>query len=263
MSFIENILKKIEIVELSEKVIGSISPHGSGQKINRDAMAKLLDYSPYTLIEVRDLKLYKKNIHEEISRILVLDNELPIYNTTVEDVALRRSPTIKEMISIRNAIKILNDKDILVTKKRDSVILIKNESLDLIDLSYNREDLEKLLYESLASLEIGNPDDVLLYIKIYSELLRFQKLPKEFKKENHIILGIVSNGENNKTIYGPFISYDLIFNKLKFINNKFDKNNREEIEFFNQIMSGNRRVSHKNGEVFRYLIKTILEKENL
>ena len=50
-------------------------------------------------------------------KILVLDNGLAIYHTTIEDVCMRKSPSVKEMISIRNTIKILNDEDVILGKK--------------------------------------------------------------------------------------------------------------------------------------------------
>jgi len=42
---------------------------------------------------VRDLDLYVADTGTAVQKILVLDNELPIYRTTVADVAMRKSPT--------------------------------------------------------------------------------------------------------------------------------------------------------------------------
>ena len=53
------------------------------------------------------LDLYIKDIDAEKTRILVLDNDLAIYNTSVYDVAMRKSPTVKEMMNPFNVVKIL------------------------------------------------------------------------------------------------------------------------------------------------------------
>ena len=121
MSFKENLLKKIRFDALAHKVISSWGPPGSGMRIDKDAMRELLDMSSYTHQRKRDLDLYVDEDGGEKKKILVLDNELPIYLTTVEDVVLRKSPYIKEMVSIRNAIKILKDSDVKISIKDASV----------------------------------------------------------------------------------------------------------------------------------------------
>ena len=128
MSFKENILKQIRINKTAKQVILSIGPPDSGRKVDKDAMRRLLEMSPYTYRKERDLDLYLEDAESEKKKILVLDNDLAIYDTFVEDVVLRKSPTVKEMISIRNAIKILNDSDVVISKKEESVKTIQKIS---------------------------------------------------------------------------------------------------------------------------------------
>ena len=112
MSFKENLLKKIQIDRLADRVSASLKPREDGVvKVDKSAMQQLLEMASYRHLHERDLDLY---ISPDTTRILVLDNELARYATSVEDVALRKSPTLKEMLSIRNAIKILNDSDVVV-----------------------------------------------------------------------------------------------------------------------------------------------------
>ncbi|MGD9325266.1 MAG: hypothetical protein PVG26_14685, partial [Desulfobacterales bacterium] len=92
MSFKENLLKKIEINKLSSKVLQTIGPADSGLKIDKEAMRKLLEIGPYRYRKERDLDLYIEQPDDDQSIILVLDNELPIYKTTIEDVLIRKSP---------------------------------------------------------------------------------------------------------------------------------------------------------------------------
>ena len=134
MAFKENILKKIAINKTAKQVIHSIGPPDSGRKVDKAAMRQLLEMSPYTYRKERGLDLYLEDIESEKKKILVLDNDLAIYHTHIEDVALRKSPTVKEMISIRNAIKILSDSDVVTSKKEASVKTIQRECIEKLDI---------------------------------------------------------------------------------------------------------------------------------
>ena len=47
MSFKENLLKKIQIDKLAALVLSTIGPVGSGKKVDKQAMRKLLETGPY------------------------------------------------------------------------------------------------------------------------------------------------------------------------------------------------------------------------
>ena len=51
----------------------------------------------------------------------MFDNEFPIYHTTVDDVALRKSPCWQAMFSIRNIKQITNDQDVVASKGKESL----------------------------------------------------------------------------------------------------------------------------------------------
>ena len=56
--FKENLLKKIEINRLTTRVSRSIGPPGSGQKVDKEAMRRLLDIGGYTHRRVREMDFY-------------------------------------------------------------------------------------------------------------------------------------------------------------------------------------------------------------
>ena len=153
MSYKENLLKKIDIDRLVNRVITSIGSPDSGRKLDKEAMRRLLDMAGYTHRHERDLDLYLENGGATKGLILVLDNDLTIYDTTVEDVIIRKSPVLKEMVSIRNIIKILNDKDVVVSRKEASVMHVREECVEQLDLSHTAQDIgdiEKGLQHRLA-----------------------------------------------------------------------------------------------------------------
>ncbi|MEE9402880.1 MAG: hypothetical protein V3V47_06745, partial [Desulfobacteria bacterium] len=150
MSLKENLRKKILIDSLAKAVSQSIGPSGGPRKIDKENMRKLLSFTPFVLEKRRDLELYFREMEPGMGEVLSLDNELPLYGkTSLEDVTVRRSPELKEMVKIRNIIKILNVKDILVCNGRDAVQYVHDRALELVDLSFDEEDVEEMVKEGI------------------------------------------------------------------------------------------------------------------
>jgi hypothetical protein len=228
MAFRENLLKKIQIEELSDGILRSIGPVGSEQRMDRDSMRKLLELGTYQYLKERDLDLYRLNETE----ILALDNELKIYRTTPEDIGLRKSPTIKEMVSFRNAIKILNDKDVVVSRKTDTVMRIRSELVTTLDLSYTKVDIELLAADGSEALKNGYADGVVEILTLFAELLHFQKAPKIFQIPHHQIWGTLERPRDGESRFGPLVMFGLIHNSLKMIEkpvSNLDKNGLEKL----------------------------------
>ena len=93
MGFKQELLKKIQIDRLTEKILATIGPSGSEQKVDKGLFRVLLEMAEYRLHRERDLDLYLPPEGSEKAHILVLDNDLPFYKTTVSDIAMRKSPT--------------------------------------------------------------------------------------------------------------------------------------------------------------------------
>lgn len=260
MSFKENLLKKIKIDKLTEKVLNSIGPPDSGRKVDKETMRKMLEMSTYQTRKERDLELFMQDNTGDIKKILVLDNELPVYNTTVADVVLRKSPTLKEMLSIRNALKILNDADVLVCKKEDSVRFFQNEFIALLDLSFDKSDLQEIEKDGVASLERGYTDGVAETLNLFSELLDFTPLPKDFMISNHVVIGPSIKEPGREIFFGPFIIYSIIHNTIRLFDDKIGIKEKEKIELLHMIAAGKEKASKEGSAVFEYLTNSVLLK---
>ena len=259
MSFKDNLLNKIKIINMSKKVLGSIGPPASERKTDKATMRRLLEMSPYTLHKKRDLDLYIKGDPEEKGEILVLDNELAIYNTTADDVALRKSPTIKEMVSIRNAIKILSDSDVVISKREESVNTIRKECINLIDLSFNKADIEEIEKEGSASLENGYSDGVIESLSLFSELLGFSSPPKAFKMRHCEIVGQLTKKESGEIVFGPAVIYSLAYSTLKLIEKKIGSFDKGGMEYFKEVIEEKQEASKEGADVFQYLKKAVIK----
>ena len=116
MPFKENLKAKINLDRLLQKLVSTIREPPGRRWVDKVLTRKLLDRTDFKLEKVRDLELYVRSLEDEIKEVLVLDNELPIYHSTVADVALRKSPYWQEIISIRNIRRIIYDKDVIKSK---------------------------------------------------------------------------------------------------------------------------------------------------
>jgi hypothetical protein len=261
MSFKENLLTKLKIDNLAHKVIASIGPVESGSKVDKDTMRSLLEMSPYEHQKVRDLDLYVEAIDQAQKKIFVLDNELPIYQTTIDDVVIRKSPLIKEMVKIRNIIKILKDADVKLSRKDESVIAIQKECIDQLDLSFNAADIEEIAKDGQAALERDYPDGVVECLELFADLLDYKPAPKAFQLGRHKIIGALTPKAGGEVLYGPMIIYSLIHGTLKLIDEQISSFDKTTIERLQQVAAGKQKAAVEGPDVFEHLKNAVLKKK--
>ena len=259
MSFKENLLAKIKINRLAAKVIDSIGPVESGRKVDKEAMRSLLEFSPYHYQKARDLDLYVQEIDQEQKKIFVLDNELPIYQTTIDDVAMRKSPLIKEMVNIGNIIKILKDSDVKLSRKEESVKAVQSECIDQLDLSYSESDIGEIAKDGQAAFERDYPDGVIECLELFAELLDYKPAPKAFQLSRHKIIGRLIPKAGGEVLYGPMIIYSLIHGNLKVIEDQISSFDKTKIDLIQQVAAGKQKAAVEGPDVFEYLNNAVLK----
>ena len=261
MSYKENLLKKIEIDRLVNRVTTSIGSPDSGRKVDKEAMRRLLDIADYSHRHERDLDLYIENAGATKGLILVLDNDLTIYDTTVEDVIIRKSPIIKEMISIRNIIKILNDKDVVVSRKEASVMHVREACVKQLDLSHTPDDIGDIAIEGKASLESRYADGVVEVLAMFAEMLGYQPPPKVFDVRHHDILGEITEKSGGDTLFGPAVIYGRVHNEIKLIDRQLSSLSKEDLDYFQGVVKGEMKAAGEGADVFDFLKRSALKKE--
>lgn len=260
MGFRENLLKKIQIDQLAKEVRRSLMPADPPRRIDKEAMGTLLELGAYTHQRERDLDLFFKESDEKIKAIIVLDNELKQYRTTIEDVALRKSPTVKEMISIRNAIKILNDKDVVLTSKSDTLQLVQDQLIAGLNLSYTEADLDALLNDGQDALKNNYSDGVVEILTLFGEILGFDKAPKPLKLRHHHIWVAPLPSPSGSFTAGPIAIYDLMHNTLKMILTPINISEKSALLRYEQIATGQSKADREKEDVFLELKKMAMGK---
>jgi hypothetical protein len=180
VEFADRLAFKLRADTLAESVTASLGAPGTGAKINKDAMRRLLETLPFTLRTEREMELYVWEKAPGGVEVLVLDNELPLFATEVEDVLLRRAPTLKEMLSIRNAVKILSDSDVVRMRRRDTVAEIRKRCLAELDLSFDETDVRELgarLVDALLGKDHARARET---AALFALLLDLRPLPAAF-----------------------------------------------------------------------------------
>ena len=260
MSFKQNLLEKLKIKALAQRVLATVRPVGSLIKVDKEAMDRLLNSAHYTKKRERELDLYCKETDAGKSRIFVLDNDLNIYHTTKDDVLLRKNPTIKEMISIRNAIKILNDKDVVVSKKTESVQAIEKEAIDTLDLTFELSDLEEIEKDGIVALEMGNTDGVMESLDLFSDLLGYEDAPKTFRLGGYKVKGLLMTKEGRSPAYGPIVIYSSQENVLRLVDDVIETHDKGKIDTLRQIAMGKEKADLEGAGVFEVLKKAVMVK---
>jgi hypothetical protein len=264
MSFKENLLKKIHIDKLVNHIISTIGPIDSNKKVDKQAMRNLIELGPYEMQKERDLELYIKQNGPEKNQILVLDNDLSIYHTDIDDVALRKSPTIKEMISVRNIIKILNDSNVVKSKKEESVRIIQKECIQQLDLNYTESDIDQIKNDGKSALDWDDKDGVVEALELFAELLNLVPPPKKvFRLDNYVMFGKIDEDNKGEIFFGPIILYSLIKNELKLIDKKIGSYDKAGIEMLKEIATGNEKAGKEKFEVFEYLKTAVLQNKDI
>ena len=253
MSFKENLLKKLEIDRLATRIIASCESARTRHRVDMDAMRLLLELSPYKYQRERDLDLYVKPIEGELKMILVLDNELPLFRSTIKDVVIRRSPRTLEMWSFRTVRKILVDSDIKVSVKGKSVETVRQDAEEQLDVTYTAADIENLALEGMALLAEGDAGGVETTLTLFAALLGYRKPPGYFGLDHTVCFGAPASGPDNDAAFGPLVLYRSADNALAWVDEPLSGAGQQQMDFLRAVASGESSVPVTGDAVFRKL----------
>ena len=259
MSFKENLLQKIELERLAFKVIASLGTEKARQPIDKEAMRSILELSPYRYLHERDLDLYVKNAGGELKMILVLDNELPIFRSTVKDVVVRRSPRTLEMWKISTIRRILVDSDIKMSTRKESVEKVLQDTVARLDLTFTDKDIKDLAREGMAWLAGSEASGVTEILTLFAALLGYRKPPEYFGLDQTTSYGIAAFGPDKNVVIGPLVLYRPADNTLLWLDKTVSRSDRQQMELLRSIAAGRKSVPVRDDAVFQKLQANVLE----
>ena len=192
--------------------------------------------------------------------VAVLDNELPIYHTTVGDVTLRKSPYWQQMFCIRNIRTIMNDHDVIVSKGKESLKRLNVNALALLNLTYTRDDLTLLLEDARRGLEQESIEQIYESLDIFIELLDFQPLSLEVLEPG---FQSFARPELNGGVV-PSFEHLVLFDEenlsLGLKKGAFSPQNDSDLAWVLQCARGEERADLQDTEVFEFLAELAMVK---
>jgi hypothetical protein len=259
MPFREDLLRKIEMSRLALQVITSMGAGPARHPVDKEAMRRLLELSPYQYRHERDLDLYVKPLEGELNDILVLDNELPIFRSTVKDVVTRRSPRTLELWNLRTVRNILVDSDIKRSTREQSVETVLEDALARLDLTYTDQDIRDLARDGMAWLAASHAGGVEETLTMFAALLGYRKPPKYFGLDQTISYGLTASGPDKNIVFGPLVLYRPADNTLAWIETSFSRSNPQQMEFLRSVAAGQASVPVAGDAVFQKLQDKVLD----
>ena len=261
MSFKENLKTKIKLDGLLYKINTTIRETPGQRRLDKRLTQELIDMTDFEYKKVRDLPLYVRPFEDETMEVLVLDNELPIYHTTVDDVALRKSPEWKEMFSIKNIKRIMNDQDVIASKGRESLKRIYASAVALLDLTYNRDDLALLVADGRQGLEEKSLEMVQESLDLFFELVAFQQISLGILEHDlQIFASPKTNGGKIKMFEHPIFFNEDSFN-LGLRKGNFSPQKDLDLAWVMQYAQGEKAADLHGVEVFEFLAELAMDKE--
>lgn len=261
MSLKENLKAKIKIDKLVKNLVSTIKEPPGRCWVDKELARELLSMTDFEHERVRDLHLYVRPSAGDIMEVLVLDHALPIYRTTVHDVVLRKSPCWHEMVSIRNIRKIMNDKDVMVSKGKASLEKLHADALALLDLTYTGDDMAMLLEDARRALARESIFWIQECMALFFELLDFQRL--FFGPEGHdleLFAGPYSSGGAV-----PLFEYLILLDEKTLLlglkKGIFSPERDSDLERLEPYLRGEKAADLQGMDVFKFLAELAMEKE--
>lgn len=258
MSFLDNLRQKIAVDRKAAAVIASLKPPGSERHLDRDDMIALLELAGYRHVRRRDLDLYLPDGDPSRNEVLVLDNDLPVYHTTLEDVEMRKSPVVKEMVNLRNIRKILVDTDVVATRQADTVRRIQQICVDRLELDWQPADIRDIKETGTRSLENGYADGVIDSLTLFAELMDYDPPPRALRTAHHDIIGRTVAVGGTPIAYGPIAAFSRIDHRLCLLEDPVTLKNTADLAAAREVITGKAAPAAEGRAVFDWLENAVL-----
>jgi hypothetical protein len=260
MSFKENLKARIKADGLLRKLVSTMKEPPGKWWVDKVLTQELIDMTDFEHKKFRDLQLYIRPLEGETLEVLVFDNELAIYHTTLADVALRKSPLWQEMFSIRNLKKIMNHHDVLVSKGKGSLTRIHANALARLDLIYTRDDLAALLEDARRGLEQKSIAQIQESFDLFFNLLDFQPVSLEVLEQDLQVFARPKLNGGAVPTFEHLILFDEENLHLGLKKGIFSPKSDLDLAWVMQYVKGEKKADLQGLDVFTFLTELALQK---
>jgi hypothetical protein len=260
MFFKENLKAKIKADRLFRKLVSTMKEPPPSWWVDVALVQEFIEMTDFEHKKFRDLHLYVRPLEGEGMEVLVLDNELAIYHTTVADVALRKSPRWQEMISIRNIKKIMNHHDVLVSTGKASLRRLHANALALLDLTVTRDDLMLLMKDARNGLERESIEQVQESLDLFVDLLDFKPLPLDILERDLQLFARPVHKEGTFPGFEHRILFDEKTLSVGLKKGAYSPEDDLDLAWVMEYASGEESADLEGMDVFKFLAELAIEK---
>lgn len=260
MSFKKDLEDKIKLDRLLKTLVSTIREPPGKWWLDKVRTRQLLDMTDLEQQKVRDLQLYVRPLEGEIMEVLVFDNELAIYHTTVADVALRKSPFWQEMVNFRNIRKIMNDKDVIISKGKESLKKLYANALMRLDLTYTRNDLMLLLEDARQGLQQKSKEQIQESFDLFFELLDFKPLSLGVQELDLQLFALTKLNSGDNPVFDHLILFDEDTLSLGLKKGVFSPQSDLDLAWVIKYARKEERADLQGIDVFKFLVELALDK---
>jgi len=257
MAFQDELLKKIRADRRTGRVTASLAGSGEGRRLDKGAMRSLLEMAGYRSRTERTLEMYARDFAAAPPEILVLDNELKFFRTSSEDVALRKDPTIREMVRPRNMLKIIHDKPVVLCQGPAAVERVRREILDELDLAYTADDIQEIGEEGQQALAEEDAAGIETVLSLFAELLALESLPSPLPEA--ALWGHSRPGSEPETAYSPVVLAGRFEGILKLFTDPLTRKQVTDKKSVQGLLEDQPEPAADGPEVFDALVKAVRE----
>jgi hypothetical protein len=177
----------------------------------------------------------------------------------VDDVALRKNPYRQQMFSVKNIKKIMNDQDVIISKGKESLKRLHANTLALLDLTYTRDDLKRLLRDALQGLERKDISQIRESFDLFFELLEFQPVFLGLLDQDlRIFTGPKLNG-GAVSAFEHLILFDEETLSLGLKEGIFSAQSDLDLAWVTQYAQEEETADLKGTDVFKFLVELVLD----
>jgi hypothetical protein len=252
MALREHFRIKRQLDMLAREIGGRLDLPVGQRKLNKEALRRLLAMTTFEPASERDLELYVRPLEGETKEVVVIDNDLPIYHSTVQDVGLRKTPSVKEMISIRNIRKILDDKDVVVSRGMMSLRRIYGQAYSALDFSYTDEEIASMVQEGSRGLRENSLDRAQENLEVFLEILGYREMDMGIWEHPVVAYAVPTDAAAASGTYRDLILFDREELTMMLIRGEFSPQLDSDLDRLLDILRRNA-IDAEGGDVFGFL----------
>ena len=142
----------------------------------------------------------------------------------------------------------------------ETVTAIRKACIAKLDFHFEREEIDAMGKDGMAALDNGYADGVVEILRLFEEILNYTVLPRRLAVPHCRMAGAAHTKTSGEAAYGPIIVYNMMHNKLRYVDELIGVNDKARIEALHAIVRGDMDAALEGPAVFEKMTTMFLER---